>query len=514
MIKLSELPKYIEVIKYLNEKEIDIEGISYDSGRVKEGDLFVCIKGYKTDGHRYIPQAIENGAKAIIVEDIQDIFEIPQIQVKDSRKALSALSAIFYDYPSKDMKVIGITGTNGKTSTSFLANSILENHRLKTGLIGTIMVKYGDYLNPSILTTPESLDLQKYFYQMKKENVSHAIMEVSSSALELSRVADVDYDIVAFNNISREHIDVHGSFDEYFKVKSSLIKNVKENGWAVLNLDCPYSSSLINETKGNVLTYGIKDKNGELSIRDLDLSTGRGKFTVELSKSLIVGKTEYKPQNFRIELGVPGYHSIYNSLVAISIGLLCEVPISTIQEALSSFTGVERRFQFIYDEDFKIIDDHFANVGNIDVTMETLSLMDYSNIHLVYAIRGNRGVITNSENAETIAKWAKKLGIKGIIATKSVSHVMEKDRVSNDEVRVFKEIMDREGITVYLYNELPHAIRSCFNQCFFRRYYIIGRLSGYGLWCSNSFEALYKLRPDLNKEKLLGPLKNRIAGIA
>ncbi|MBV1819124.1 UDP-N-acetylmuramoyl-L-alanyl-D-glutamate--2,6-diaminopimelate ligase [Anaerosalibacter bizertensis] len=514
MIKLSELPKYIEVIKYLNEKEIDIEGISYDSRRVKEGDLFVCIKGYKTDGHRYIPQAIENGAKAIIVEDIQDIFEIPQIQVKDSRKALSALSAIFYDYPSKDMKVIGITGTNGKTSTSFLANSILENHRLKTGLIGTIMVKYGDYLNPSILTTPESLDLQKYFYQMKKENVSHAIMEVSSSALELSRVADVDYDIVAFNNISREHIDVHGSFDEYFKVKSSLIKNVKENGWAVLNLDCPYSSSLINKTKGNVLTYGIKDKNGDLSIRDLDLSTGRGKFTVELSKSLIVGKTEYKPQNFRIELGVPGYHSIYNSLVAISIGLLCEVPISTIQEALSSFTGVERRFQFIYDEDFKIVDDHFANVGNIDVTMETLSLMDYSNIHLVYAIRGNRGVITNSENAETIAKWAKKLGIKGIIATKSISHVMEKDRVSNDEVRVFKEIMDREGITVYLYNELPHAIDHALTNVSSGDIILLAGCQGMDYGAQIALEALYKLRPDLNKEKLLGPLKNRIAGIA
>ena len=514
MIKLSKLLKSIEVVKSFNEKEMDIKGISYNSKEVKEGYLFVCIKGYKTDGHKYIPQAIKNGAKGIIVEDVQDIPEIPQFQVKDSRKALSALSARFYGYPSKDMKVIGITGTNGKTSTSFLTNTILESHRLKTGLIGTIMVKYGSYLKPSILTTPESLDLQNYFYQMRKENISHTVMEVSSSALELNRVADVDYDIVALNNISREHIDVHGSFDEYFKIKSSLIKNIKEDGWAILNLDCPYSSSLINKTRGNVLTYGIKDKNGYLSIRDLDLSTGRAKFTVELSKFLTVGKTEYKPQKFRIELSVPGYHSVYNSLVAVSIGLLCQVPISTIQEALGSFTGVERRFQFIYDEDFKIIDDHFANSGNIDVTMETLSLMDYKNIHLVYAIRGNRGVVTNSENAETIAKWVKKLGIKGIIATKSSSHVTEKDKVSDEELRVFKKIMDREGITLYLYDKLPHAIDHALANVSSGDIILLAGCQGMDYGAQITLEKLYKLRPDLNKERLLEPLKSRIAGIA
>src|SRR5699024_8313402 len=134
-------------------------------------------------------------------------------------------------------------------------------------------------------------------------------------------------------------------------------------------------------------TYGIKNKSGILSINDLDLSNGRAKFTVELNKKLKIGKTTYDSQDFKIKLSVPGYHSVYNSLVAIAIGLLCEIPINTIQDAFRSFSGVERRFQFIYDNDFKIIDDHFANVGNINVTMKTLSLMDYNDFHLIYAIR-------------------------------------------------------------------------------------------------------------------------------
>src|SRR5699024_4654485 len=347
-MKLSKLLESIQILESFKEKDVDIKGIAYDSRKVKLGDLFVCIKGYETDGHKYIFQAIENGAKGIIVEKFDNRWNIPQYRVKDSREALSALGNAFYGEPSRNMKIIGITGTNGKTSTSFMVNNILEEYGLKTGLIGTVVVNYGDYIRPSILTTPESLDLQQLFYNMKKEELSHITMEVSSSALELKRVANVDYDIVALNNISREHIDLHGSFEEYFNIKSTLIKNMKKDGWAVLNLDCPYSSSLINKTEANVLTYGIKNKSGILSINDLDLSNGRAKFTVELNKKLKIGKTTYDSQDFKIKLSVPGYHSVYNSLVAIAIGLLCEIPINTIQDAFRSFSGVERRFQFIY----------------------------------------------------------------------------------------------------------------------------------------------------------------------
>lgn len=513
MIKLYDLLKHIDIIESFHESNMDIEGIAYHSGKVKEGFLFVAIKGYKTDGHKYISKAIENGAVALVVEDVQPDISLPQIRVKDSRKALALLSAAYYNHPTKDIKVIGITATNGKTSSSFMANAILERAGLKTGIIGTIMTKFGNYIEPSILTTPESLDLQRYFSQMREQKISHAVMEVSSSALELERVTKVDFDIVTLNNIGREHIDLHGSFEQYYNAKASLIREAKETAWAILNLDCPYSRALINETKAQVLTYGVKDKNGDISIRDLDLSTGRARFKVVINKPIKVENLEYKPQEFNINLSVPGYHSVYNSLVAIAIGILCGIEIPTIQSALNAFKGVERRFQIIYDRGFKIIDDHFANPGNINVTLETLSMMDYNNLHLVYAIRGNRGVTTNRENAETIAKWAKKLNLKEIVATLSRSNVTEKDRVTQEEVEVFMDVMEENSIRVHLYDELKDSISYGLSKADKEDIILLAGCQGMDYGAKIALEELSRLRPDIDKRELFEALKNRIAGI-
>lgn len=512
-MELSELLQGVREIEIFNEKDVDVKGIAYDSRKVKSGDLFVAINGYKTYGHKYIDEAIKNGAIGVVVEEYQPQYNILQIQVKNCRSALSTLAKTFYHNPSEKMKVIGITATNGKTSTSFMVKSILEKNKFNMGVIGTVFVKYGEYVEPSILTTPESLDLQKHFYNMGKENIDHVVMEISSSALELNRVEDVDFDIVTFNNISREHLDLHGSFQKYFDIKSRLVKNLKKDGWAVLNLDCPYSSSLTDKTIGNVLTYGINNKYGEIYIEDLDLSTGRGEFTVVISKDIKVGKIEYKPQKFKVKLLVPGHHSVYNSLVAISIALLLGIPVKTIQEALEEFTGVERRFEIIYDGDFKIIDDHFANKGNIDITLKTLSLMDFKNLILVYAIRGSRGIETNRENAEIIAKWYSRLGIKGIIVTKSVSNVMDKDRVLDEEVKVFKEVMNREEIVVDIYEELVPAIKHGLSKVSTGDILLLGGCQGMDHGGRIALEELYKLRPYSSKDKLFKPILNRLAGI-
>ncbi len=458
MVRLGDLLNSIQIKESYNEKDINIDGISYHSKKVTNGHLFVCIKGYKTDGHKYLPQAIENGAVAAIVEEFQEGISIPQYVVENSRIALARLGAAFYNNPSKKMKMIGITATNGKTTTSFMTNAMLENEGLKTGLIGTVLIKMDDYCTPAELTTPESLDLQYYLSQMVDKHVSHVTMEVSSAALETYRVEDVDYDIVTLNNISREHIDSHGSFEKYFEAKSSLIRNASEKSFAVLNLDCPYSASLINETKARVITFGVNSREGHIACKNLDLTTGRAKFVLEILKSFEINGTSYEPTEFEVQLSVPGLHSVYNSMVAITIALLCGVSISTIQKTLKTFAGVERRFQFIFEEDIKIIDDHFANSGNIDVTLGTLKYMDYEKLHVVYAIRGERGPTVNRENAETIVKWASKLGLNEITATKSVSHVTSKDRVTDEELQAFQEVMDEAKIKVNLYDELPDSI--------------------------------------------------------
>jgi UDP-N-acetylmuramoyl-L-alanyl-D-glutamate--2,6-diaminopimelate ligase len=514
MIKLSRLLKCINVVEARNHSDIEINKIAYHSKNVAKGDLFVCIRGYMTDGHRYIPQAVANGAAAIIVEDFDEDCSLPQYKVDDSRQALAALSDAYYGHPSQAMKMIGITATNGKTTTAFMTNAILEAHGLNTGLIGTVMVKYGSFSEPSVLTTPESLDLQRYLAQMVDSNVTHAVMEVSSSALELKRVYSVDYDIVALNNISREHIDLHGSFEDYYNIKASLIRNAKPSGWAVLNLDDKYSAALADQTNAQVLTFGVENGNGHLSCTRLDLSTGRARFGVEIRRPFVANGIEYKEGEFDVELSIPGYHSVYNSMAAIAICLLCGIPVPTIVKALKSFEGVERRFQFIFEDDFRIIDDHFANAGNINVTLETLNFMEYNKLNLVYAIRGGRGCTTNRENAETIVKWASKLGLKEITATLSQSHVGLKDKVTRDEQQVFLDVMAKAGIKVHLYDELPDAILSALKDVQPGDVLLLAGCQGMDYGAQIALEQLYEMRPYLDIKALFKPLRNRVAGIA
>lgn len=464
MASLKELLASIATIDSRGEWDIRVSGIAYHSKKVTEGNVFVCVTGYKVDGHQYLASAAANGAAAAVVERFQDDVDIPQIRVANSRIALAQLGAAFYGRPADKLKMIGITATNGKTTTSYMANAMLENHGLKTGLIGTVVIKIDDTSIPAELTTPESLDLQAYLGRMVDCGVSHVCMEVSSAALETHRVEQVDYEIVTLNNVSREHIDSHGSFEKYFEAKSSLIRNAGPHAAAILNLDDSYSASLVGETKAQVITFGVKSRDGHIHCKDLDLSTGRARFKLEIVKPFSVNGVEFAPGEFEVSLGVPGLHSVYNSMVATIIALLCGVSVETIQKTLIEFKGVERRFEFVHEGEFSIMDDHFANPGNINVTLETLRFMTYERLHLVYAIRGDRGVTVNRENAEAIVEWLKRLELNEVTATKSVSHVTAKDKVSDEEERVFLEVMRAANVNVNLYDELPDAIAHALNR--------------------------------------------------
>lgn len=512
LMELTKLMDHIQIMDVKNPEQIEITGLAYNSRKVEEGQVFVCVRGFKADGHQFAGQAVENGAVALVVEEFIEGLNVPQYQVESGRLALASLADAYYDHPTSKLKTIGITATNGKTSTSFMTNAILENYGLKTGLMGTVVVKIGDYAEPSELTTPESLDLQRFFAQMVDEEVTHATMEVSSSALELNRVGCVDFDIVTLNNISREHIDLHNSFENYFEHKSGLIRHAGEDKVAILNLDDEFSASLIHKTKATVITIGVENQTADVICRDLDLSTGRANFILEITRDLVTEDIVIPKQQFKIELSTPGFHSVYNSMVSIVIGLLCEVPVETIQKSLYEFVGVERRFEIIFEDDFKIIDDHFANSGNIDITLGTLEKMDFNRISLVYAIRGDRGVTVNKENAEAIARWAPRLGIHEVVATLSRSHVTQKDVVSDAELAVFKEVMDQVGINVHLYEELPEAIEHSLNEVAEGDLVLLAGCQGMDFGAKLALEQLETIRPDMDKKKLFQPLEKRVAG--
>lgn len=490
-----------------------ITGIAYHSSRVSPGFLFVAIKGYKTDGHLYIKQAADNGAVAAVVEEFQDITVIPQYKVKDSRLALALLADSYYDHPSSGLNLTGVTATNGKTSTTYMINSIFEEHGLDTGLIGTVIVKTGNSIRPAELTTPESLDLHHYFREMVDNGLSHAIMEVSSSGLELKRVGKVDFNIVVINNISREHIDLHGSFDAYFNAKASLVREANEKQWAVFNLDCPLTASLVNETRAMIFTYSVKNKNADCVVDNLDLSTGRARFTVNLVREKPLDLFSGQPPSFEVELSVLGLHSVYNAMAAIMVGLLQGIPVETIKKGLNKFRGVERRFELIFEDEFKIIDDHFANSGNIDVTLETLQLMEYEQLHFVYAIRGSRGVTVNRENAEAIARWVPKLGLKKVIATTSGGHVGEKDLVTSEELDIFNKVMKEAGIETEVYRELPAAIKAGLAGAGKGDILLLAGCQGMDYGASVCLEEIRRIKPHLPEETVFAALKNRVAGV-
>lgn len=456
-MKIEKLLRFIEAeqIKGKISPNLEISDVGYHSGKLGENSIFVAIKGYETDGHKYIKDAIKNGAVAAVVERFTD-DEIPQIQVHDSRKALADLSAGFFKNPSEELNAIGITGTNGKTTTAFMTNKIFKEHGLETGLVGTVEVQYKDVSIPSILTTPESRDLQFHCRNMVDAGITDLIMEVSSHALEMSRVRNMDFDVVTFNNLSREHIDQHGSFENYYRIKSQLVINAKKDSYVILNFDVPRIEVLQHETRGNVLSYSFENNDRDFGIENLDLSTGFPKFNFRINRD--IPELNLKKDSYPIELGVGGYSSVMNSVVAIIISLIRGIKIETIQKALKEFKGVERRFQIIYDKNFTVVDDHFANSRNIDVTMETLEKMNYKNLHIIYGIRGNRGVNLNRETAETTAKWLKKLGLNKIYSSSSIETVTWKDKVAPEEKKVFDEVMKKNDIEVIHHDRLDDGI--------------------------------------------------------
>jgi len=492
----------------------EITSVTNDSRKVQEGTLFVAIKGYLQDGHDYLEAARSKGAAAAVVTEFREDLDMLQIRVQNTRKALSMLSAKLQNHPTRKLRMVGITATNGKTTTSYILDHIYCMTGYKTGLIGSVMIKIGERFVHSEMTTPESSDLQVIFSEMVEEKIEKTIMEVSSSALELYRVHDVDFDIVAFNNFSREHIDQHGSLEKYYEAKSSLVRNAKQGSFAVLNRDDEATYSLRGETRAHVITFSTKDDSADLYCSDLDLSSGRAKFVLKIRQDIVGLDGMIEKGEYPVSLMVPGFHSVVNSLSAMAMALIDGVRIQDVINAVETFGGVERRFQYIYDDEFIIIDDHFANMSNIDMTLESLVKLDYNKLHLVYAIRGNRGPTVNKENIVTLLKWREKLHMDEIIGTKSEEFVTSKDKVTEKELRVFNEELEKSDLKVILFEELKESIYYAIDKAEPGDVILLAGSQGMDHGARVALEYIYKKNEQKDKEKLFAPLKGRVSDMA
>lgn len=308
-------------------------GISYDSRGVKAGDLFVAVVGHKVDGHDFVQEAKKRGAAAVLVERLIPDLDLTQIVVEDTRYAMGIAAANFYGHPSRKLRVLGVTGTNGKTTTTYLTKSILEQAGYKVGLIGTIEILLGSESLESQRTTPESLDLQRLLAQMVAEDVQFVVMEVSSHALELHRTAGMCFAGAVFTNLSQDHMDFHPTMEDYFAAKAKLFTGLQ--GPAAINADDPWGVRLAELIASPVLTYGLE--------QEAHFRAGK----IKLENTGVSYILESKEEQIGIDLQVMGLFNVYNSLGAAALCAGQGVSLDRIKRGLESVPGVPGRFQRI-----------------------------------------------------------------------------------------------------------------------------------------------------------------------
>lgn len=331
-MRLDKLLEGIAVLETNAPQDMEISGVSYSSRSVKSGELFVAIPGYETDGHRYIPDAVAHGAAIVLCE--REMPEtVPWVRVRSAREALAALGANWYGHPSEAMKMIGVTGTNGKTSVTYLLKSVLEQTvNAKVGLIGTICNKIGDEVLETERTTPESFELHGILAQMRDADCSHVVMEVSSHALYLHRVGQIHYTVGAFTNLTEDHLDFHKTMEEYRKAKAILFRNCDRG---VFNIDDPTAAKMIDDSACSVYTVGNAE-NADLSVREAELASDH--VAMEVCEG---------GQSCRVRVGIPGRFTVSNALVVLGIARQLGISLSDAARALGNAEGVKGRIEVV-----------------------------------------------------------------------------------------------------------------------------------------------------------------------
>ena len=349
MVRLDDLLLSIATKEINGPTEIYVEGITYDSRQVKPGFIFVAISGYREDGNFYIPQALEAGASVIVSSKRIERLARPsrwggfatQIMVENPRKALAKLATVFYNYPSDKLNIIGITGTNGKTTVSYLTEAIFKENGAKVGVIGTIAYRLGEKIFPAPVTTPQSSDLQQILRKLVDEEFTTVVMEVSSHALSLDRVEGCEFDSALFTNLSREHLDFHQTMEEYLESKIKLFsilgKEARKKGekLAVLNLDEPSTEKIIQSTEAKIITYGI-EKKADVVAKNIKFNLEKTTFTLLSSRG-----------EMKISLPLIGKYNVYNALAASSVALGQGISLDIIKRGLEKVSSIPGRFEKI-----------------------------------------------------------------------------------------------------------------------------------------------------------------------
>ena len=347
-MKLEEIIKVVEPKEIKNyDKNIEITGISYNSQKTKSGDLFVCLQGEYADGHNWAKMAKERGAVALLCERELEV-ELPQIIVNSTRHKIAEVAALLYDYPSKKLELIGVTGTNGKTTVTHLLQKIYEANNKKCALIGTLGYKMSssDTYHDAKHTTPQAPELQATLKKIVENGINSTVMEVSSHALEQNRVGRCHFKGAVLTNLTQDHLDYHITMENYFEAKAILFKGLKSGDFAVINADDEYAQKFLEVIpKGvKVLTYGIK-KAADVVASDIEFSTTGATFDFQ-----------YQEEKRKIKLKMNGMFSVYNAIAALTAAVCAELDLNSSIETLESTAGVAGRFEIVNNHPMVIVD--------------------------------------------------------------------------------------------------------------------------------------------------------------
>jgi UDP-N-acetylmuramoyl-L-alanyl-D-glutamate--2,6-diaminopimelate ligase len=399
-MKLIDLLQHLHLLVPYQGTNPEITSIENDNRKVQKGSLFICIKGYTVDGHDYAESAVNNGAAAVLAERELPL-SVPVIIVKDTTRAMAVLADAFYQHPTKKMHLIGITGTNGKTTTSHLIEKIFSDVNRCTGLIGTMYTKIGDQKIETKNTTPESLVLQKHFHQMLEAGVDTAIMEVSSHALHMGRVHGCDYDIAVFTNLSQDHLDYHKTMDEYQHAKSLLFSQLgntfdpNKPKYAILNADDSASEMYRKSTAAHVVTYGI-DNDADFHARNIRMTSAGTTFEIVI-----------KEKSYPINIQLIGKFSVYNVLASIAAAYVSKIPMNKIIDSIESVKGVDGRFELVNaGQEFTVIVDYAHTPDSLENVLKTIQSFAQKRVFVIVGCGGDRDKTKRPLMAEIACRYA------------------------------------------------------------------------------------------------------------
>ncbi len=384
--KIKSLIDLLPEAKIIGDENKCIDTIEHDSRKVGKNSLFVCIPGAKVDGHNYISQAVQNGAVAVLVEkDIVEIDGVTIIKVDDVKAAIQAIVPYFYDYPARKLRMIGITGTNGKTTTSYLIRAILRNAGFKVGVIGTIQIMIEDEVFPIHNTTPDIIDLQAILANMQAKGMDYVVMEVSSHALALNRVAGCEFDTAVFTNVTQDHLDFHKTFENYIEAKSklfaslTLLTNCKENKTAVINIDDSAAKAMLAKSECRTIFYAIH-KNADLKAENINVLANGAKFSIHSNFA-----------NLDLNLKITGIFNVYNVMGAVGAAFAEGIKADVIKQTLESFESVPGRFELVDEgQTFSVIVDYAHTPDGLENILKTARQIAKQHIITVFGCGGDR----------------------------------------------------------------------------------------------------------------------------